>query len=86
MSLVVSIIFGVFGVVAVAVSIVIAVYLVLGLLFVLNLYQSDSEFKALQLQVQFLENGVTLPSEPILQNTVSLDNPCHLQGESLHLV
>ncbi len=87
MSLVVSTIFLVFGVVAIGLGVVFAVYMVLGLLLVKDLRQCDSEHEALQLQARFLADGVPIPSDSdlVLKNTTSLDSPGCLQGKALEL-
>ncbi len=61
MSLVLSVIFWAFLVVASAVAVIIAVYMVLGLLLVDGLHNSDSEYHTLQLQTRFLTDGVSTP-------------------------
>lgn len=58
MSLFLSVLFWSFAVAAIVVSVVIAVYMVLGLVLVQNLRNCDSEYKVLQLQSQFLAEGV----------------------------
>ena len=86
MSLLMSMIFSVFGVVALTLAVVIAIYMVLGLLLVDDLRFCDSEYKLLQLQAQFLADGVAIPSAVSLQNnTICLDSPCPVQSKNLQL-
>lgn len=85
MSLGLSTIFWVFGIVGVGASTVIAVYLVLGLLLVEDLGKCDSKQKALQRQTLFLTDDAVATSDLILKDAASLDSPCQVHSKSLHL-
>ena len=61
MSLVLSVTFCVFIGVLITASVILAVYMVLGLLVVENLRQPDSQYKALQRQTRFLVDGTSTP-------------------------
>ncbi len=59
MLLVLSTMFSVLAIIAIALVAVIAVYMVLGLVLVENLRECDNPHQALQLQTQFLANGMS---------------------------
>lgn len=85
MSLVLSIAFWTVGTIAITVGIAIAVYMVLGLLLVLDLRNSRGQDRGLQLKAQFLYDGTLAPSELVLKNPTTLERPRHLERKILHL-
>ena len=85
MSLVLSLVFWTAGAVTITLGVAIAVYMILGLLLVLDLRKSHGQNRGLQLQAQFLYDGTATASELVLKNPTTLERPRHLERQILHL-
>jgi hypothetical protein len=85
MSLVLSVVFWTAGTITITLGVAIAVYMVLGLLLVLDFRKSHGQDRGLQLQAQFLYDTTITPSELVLENPTTLERPRHLERQILHL-
>lgn len=83
---VMPLIFLTLGLLVIAVGAVVAVYFILGLLFVQKLHQCECDRELLQLQTQFLTDDAAILSDTLLKDTAFLERSSPIHGEGLHIL